>query len=325
MAHIKRKTAVSLGRETTYKTESTQLVAMGVQSLTVDIQKTTIKNDQAYGRIEQTRNSKIGARNAQVTLTGIVEASFWGQFQMAALGAIDTTADDPEAGANTHDFSVANNNQHAGYSILFKDDVQNKAVLGARLVSLKTSIVAGEYVTYTAVFMGHSPVTTTTTPGFLDSHLFCAAEAQVKLAAVGAAFSGSAIELSTLDVDIAKNAEVHNAFGSVDPNKVINKQFAVTGTATLLFEDEDQYDQFMNHSKLGMEILITGDTNLSGLSTPPSFKYNIYQLAFDGWNNNAGNDEKVEQTITFSAEFENDTANAKITSQLINDVAGSAY
>ena len=325
MAHIKRKTVVSIGRESTYKTESTQLVAMGIQSLTVDIQKTTIKNEQSYGRIEGVRDSKIGSMSAQVTLTGIVEAPFWGQFQRAALGTITTTDDDPEAGANTHDFSVLNSNQHPAYSILFKDDVHNKAILGARLVSLKTSIVAGEYVTYTAVFMGNAPVTTTTTPGFSDGHLFCAAEAAVRLAATGASFTGGGIPLTTLDVDIVKNTEVHNAFGSVDPNNIINKQFGVTGTMSLLFENEDQYTRFMDHAKLGLEIVVTGDTNLAGLSTPPSFKYNIYQLAFDGWNNNSGNDEKVEQSITFAAEYEEGTAEAMITTQLINDEAGSVY
>ena len=324
-AIIKRKTVVSIGRETTYKTESTQLVGMGVQTITVDIQKTAIKNDQSYGRIEDTRDSKIGTRNTQVTLTGIVEAPFWGQFLMGALGTLTSSADTPEAGAHTHDFSVANNNAHPGYSIIYKDDVQSKAVLGSRMVSLKTSIVAGEYVVYTAVFLGNTPVTTTANPGFTDGHLFCASEAQVRLASVGATFSGDGIPLTSLDIDIAKNAEAHYAFGSVDPNQIINKQFGVTGTATLLFEDENQYNQFIDHEKLGLEIVVTGDENLIGLTTPPSFKFVLHEIAFDGWDNNAGNDEKVEQTITFMAHYEQETAQSMIDAQLVNDQVSSVY
>lgn len=322
---IKRKTVVGIGREeAAYKTESTQLVDMGVQSITVDVQKNTILNDQAYGRIEDVRDSRTGTKMAQVTLTGIVEASFWGQFLSAALGSLSTSADDPEAGANTHTFTVANNNQHPSYSITYEDDNQDMVCLGCRLSSLQTTVVAGEWVTYTATFMGNPPTDASESASFADDQLFSADQATVRLAAVGGSFSGSGIPLTSLDLTVEKNADAHFAFGSVEPNNVINRQLTVTGTMTLLWDDETYFDLFDDHTLKAMEIALSAGT-IPSTSTPYSTKFTLAQVHFDTWNNNAGNDDKVEQTVTFRAEYKEEATASMIDAELINDQANSVY
>lgn len=321
---IKRKTVVGIGRETTFQTESTQLVDMGVQNIAVDIQKNVILNDQMYGRIEDTRDSRIGTKMSQVTLTGIVEAAFWGQFLMAAFGTLNTTADSPESGANTHAFTVNNTNQADSYSITYEDDNQDMVCLGCRLTSLQTTVVAGDWVTYTATFIGNPPTDASETASFSDDHLFSADQATVRFAAVGGSFSGAGIKLSTLDLTVEKNAEAHFAFGANTPDNIINKQFSVTGSFTLLWEDETYFDLFNDHTLRAMEISLSGGT-IPSTSTAYSTKFTLEQIHFDGWNNNGNPNDKVEQTITFKAEYKEAATANMITAELINDQANSVY
>jgi len=320
---IKRKTAVGLGRETNYKTESTQLVNFGVQDITIDIQKTTILNQQMYARIEDTRDSRIGTEMAQVTLSGIVESAFFGQFFRAALGTLATTDDTPESGANTHAFSVLNTNQHPSYSIIYDDGNQDMVVLGARLQSLKKTIVAGDWVNYEAVFVGNPPSTASESASYVDDFLFSADQATVRMAAVGGSFSGAGIALSSLDITINKNTEPYFAFGAKTPNNVINKQFSVAGTFSLLHDDSTYYDLFRNHTLNAMEIVLSGGT-IPATSTPYSVKIVLPQIHLSTWDNNGGAEEVVTQNIAFNAEYE-ESASAMITAQLINDQAGTAY
>lgn len=323
---IKRRTAVAVGREATYGTESSQLVNMGVQDITIDIQKTTILNNQMYARIEETRGSRVGAQMAQVTITGIAEASFLGQFYRAALGTIATATDTPEANAEQHTFTVLNTNEHPSYSLMYDDGNQDMAVLGSRLESLTTNVVAGDWVTYTAVFMGFAPVAASETASYADSHLFSADQATIRLAAVGGAFSGDGIPLTTFDLVISKNTESKQAFGSTQPYKILNKHFAVTGSMALLMENVTYRDFFRNHDLKSMQIVLSGGSIPSTATpTPFSVTVTLEQVHFDGWNDNGGADDIVEQTLTFRAEYEEASAASIMDIVLVNDQAGSVY
>jgi|AntAceMinimDraft_18_1070375.scaffolds.fasta_scaffold87727_1 hypothetical protein len=328
MAHIKRRTVVGIGREASaFQTKSDQIVGMGLQNLTIDLQKNVITNEQAYGRIEDVRDSRIASQMVQITIEGITQVDTIGQLVYAAMGTLSTAANTPETDVNTHTFTVANTNQHPSYSIAFEDPVQDQVCVGCRLESLTTTIVAGEWVTYSATFMGSMPIDATESLSFTDKQQFSAEQATVRLAAVDGSFAGAGIDLSTLTLNVTKNTEVHYAFGSVAPKNVINKQFNVTGDFSILNENETYYDLFLAHTPKALEVALSG-ANIGATGTPGSLKIKLEQVVFNTWNNNAGNDEKVMENIEFRAEYnesESDANGGMMSAVLINASANSTY
>jgi hypothetical protein len=318
---IKRLQCNGLGREeVAYGTKSTQPVYFGVQSATVEISDEIILNSQGCGSIATNRSSRGGNKMATYTLTGIVESAFHGQFLYGALGTFATSADDPEAGANTHTASVLNTNQHPSYTLFFEDSNRDEVGLGCRMVSYQQVVTAGDYVTYTAVFIGQAPSTNTGTPSYTDSYLFSADQALIRLTTVGGSFTGTTIPLETLTFTINKNTEAYFAVGSTIPNNIINKNFSCDGSFTLLDDDDTYYDLFNDHTLQAMEISLIGDTNIGATSTPHSTKFTLNQMHFSTWDNNGALDDIVKQNIAFTCEKED-----SITAELINGQANAVY
>ena len=323
MAHIGRKLTVGLGRETTYGTISASILGMGTQSLEVDRTKEILLNDQSYGRIEDVKSSRRGNEMSQVTITGIAEMNTFGHLLYGALGTLTTSDDDPESGANTHTFTVLNTNAHPSYSILYKDDVQDKVVLGARLMSLSLTVTAGDWVTYTAVYLGKKAEDNTSSISYTASAQLSSEDAMARMSDVGVAFSGTGLCLSTMSLSIEKNAEAHFCIGSTSPSKIINKQLAITGSITRLFESNDYQSNYEDHDIKAIEASFSTGT-IPTTATPYSTKITLPKLHFSNWTVSAGNDDKVEETVDFKAEFY-DTDSAMITADLINDNDNSDY
>lgn len=323
---IGRLVNVGIGREeAAVGTKSTQIVHTPVQEIAITNTREKILNDQSFGRIEDVRTSKTGTEFAEITLTGIAPALTLGQLFYAALGTLNTSVGSPEAGANTHDFTVlGTSNAHPSYTLLWKDGNQVKMILGARLNSLTIRATAGDWVVYEANFIGQPPVTTTETISYTDEELFCANQAVFKLAAnVAGLGAASAIPLEDLSIDIGKNTENHFAFGSPAPANIINKQLMITGSMTLLFENQTYFDLFMADTLQAGQIALTHTEDIGATSTPFSFNITIPQLHISTHSIPRPLDEKISQTFEFKAEY--NVSGGMVTAQVINDADNADY
>lgn len=322
MQIIKRKMAIGIGREASWGTQS--IIKDNIPGITfsIDIQKETIRNEQAYGRIEQLKSSRIGKLQAQYTIEGVVDSNLIGHLLYPALGTLATTVDTPATGANTHAFSVANDNTHKSVSFFFDDDIQDMVALGCVLVSYSQKVIAGEWVSFTAVFAGKAPTPATETATFTDNHLFSSDQCSVRFTTVGGSFTGASLPLTSFDFEIQKNTEATFAINSTAPNTINNKQLTITGNLSLLFENTTYYTLFTAHTLQAMEIVLSGGT-IPTTAIAYSLTIVFPQVHIAGWDNNAGNDDLVQQNLSFEAEY--NTTGGIITASLVNNAANAEY
>ena len=253
----------------------------------------------------------------------------FGQLLYGAFGTLATSVDDPEAGANTHTFSVLNTNQNPTYSIVLDDDVRAGAashvVLASKLSRLEVRVVAGEYVTYEATFVGRKPEATTEAPSFVAETDFVSAEATAKFAATVAGLGGaSTVPLESLTLTIERNTEPHFAFGSVAPNQIVNKQLSVTGEAVLLFENSTYYDLFTANTVQALLLSLVSGTDIGATSTAFQIDLQLDELVFPIWSDPRPLDDKVMQTVELRGQY-NTTTSAMINGTLINAEANAVY
>jgi len=324
-AEIGRRTQCAIGREeTTYGTLSAALLGLPFTSIAVAETKNTVMNNQAYGRIEEnTEGSKIGSKMAQITLGGILPVVAVGHLLKAVFRDMATVNDSPVASADTHTFTLDNDsNAHPSYSIVYKDGIQQRAVLGALLNTLTINIVAGEWVTYEAVFIGRFPVANTSDITYTDEEKWTASMAQMKMGATIAGL-GSAMTISEATIVFEKNANPYYAWGSQDVNKVVNHQFSVRVDTTNLWEGTTERTLFTDHTVQALQIKLTTTAFVTG-TTPYDLTINLRNGKVTEHNIGRGLDETMEQTFTFLAEYDiSETSEADAV--LINGTNGSVY
>ena len=323
---IGRRTTVSIGREAVdYGTKSLQMTDFPIQELTVDTGKDVLLNDQAFGLIEDNcLGSAIGKKTAEFTIKGVVSDSFFGQILYAALGTLTTSIDTPVSGAIQHTFTALQTNEHPSYSFIYKDDNDVKAILGALLSTLEINIVAGEWATYTATFMGMFPSDTTETIAPAKEEYFTASQSVCKIASAVAGLAGAtATPLESGTLTFEKNLESHFAWGSNNVEKVHNKQLAITGSFELLYDNDTLFDNFDDNDIQAMSITMTTDSFITG-TTPYSIAFTVPAFHIPTWSSPKALDDLVTQAFEIKAEY--DTVTSKmIDAVVINDTANAAY
>ena len=323
---IGRLTQVSIGREeTTYGTKSGQLVDIPVQSISINPTVEVNLNDQAFARIEDNSiGSKQGKRACELTLTGIVSGGFIGQFLMGAFGTLATQDDTPVANSDTHTFTVLESNAHPSYSIVYKEANGAKMVAGALLQSLKINIIAGEWATYEATFVGKFPVTTTETITPSIEEYFTSSMAVMKIATNVAGLGAStAIAVDSGSITFTKNLEQHFTWGSNELTRAVNKQLGIEGDFKLLYNDLTHFAAFDAHTIQSMSITLTTDNYVTG-TTPYSLAITVGAFAIMTHDMPRDNDSLIEQSITWKAQWDT-TSTYMGTAVLVNGDNGAVY
>jgi len=324
-AEIGRRSQVAIGREeTSYGTLSASLLGLPFTDLTVNETKKTVPNNQAYGRIEKnSEGSKIGSQEAEVVMSGVVSVVAIGYFLKAIFGTMTTADDTPVANSDTHTFIVDNDsNEHPSYSIVYKDGIQQLAVLGARLNSFTINIVAGEWATFEANFIGKFPVTNASSITYTDEEKFTAAMASLKMGA-NIAGLGAAIPVVEGSIIFEKNTKPQPVWGSVDLLKTINEAFDVRAEITKLWEDTTQRALFTGHTVQALQVKITTDVFVTG-STPYDLEINIRNGKVTEHAIDRGLDNVMEESFTLMGEYDFSEA-SMVDAVLINGTDGSVY
>lgn len=302
---IGRTTQIYIGKETTFGTKASSFIALPVRDFNFNPQQEFAKDNSVIGRIEENVSSIVTKQWSEPTFGGLVLDKAFGHLLLMALGVVSTTADSPEAGVNTHAFSVKNDNNPISYTIIFKDAVQTKMVTGAVLNTLETSSEdLADYVTYTASFFGKFPTTTTQTETYVAENIFAPKFTTIKLAsALSGLDAAAAISLEAAKLTIEKNVEAEYSIGNVEPTAIFNKQFNVFADMTALFEDETYYDIFEAGTKKAVRFELENTDVTIGAATNPKVTIDLAKCSLEDFGKEAGADEKVVQTFALRGEY----------------------
>ena len=123
---IGRKSDIGIAKEVVRATALDPTFWIPQTNLTFDEQIEQVIDESSIGVIEDSIDANVTEKFAMGTLEGRIQAESFGLILLAALGAVGTSLDSPEAGVNTHVFSVLQAAQHPSLTIGLKEENSSK-------------------------------------------------------------------------------------------------------------------------------------------------------------------------------------------------------
>lgn len=320
--YIGRQVSIGLAKEAVRGTaESTPTFFEPQLELTLDEKITQAINESAVNRIEDAQGASVTEKMTIGSLRGIVQTESIGLWLLASIGAVSTSVDDPEAGVNTHTFSVLNSAQHPSLTIFEKNPDQDRAYALAVIETFELAVNLNEFITFTAGFRAKKGEGASTTVSFTDQTRFIPQFAGFKtatdLSGLGAA---PLIKVKQFTLTITKNAEDDRNFGSTDPDDILNKQFVVEGSVELLFDSATFQGLVIGDTAQAMRIELENTDVTIGASSSPKLTIDLAKVKFSEITRGLDNNELTRQTLTFKGFYS--LADAKsIEVKLINTTA----
>lgn len=316
---IGRRASVGLAKESSAGTVVTPTFWLPYTELTFDDKTTTVVEEEGLGRIEDSDAQHITNKFGEGELSGELNDRDQGLILTSLFGASPVSAGGP---TYTHTYTLSNTNTHQTLSLAYQDPDQTKEFPYVVVDALNITVEPEGIVQYTAGFKSRvSKDWSTLTPSytslgnkFLHQHLV------FKLAAnTGALAAASNISLKALELNITASANFDNVTGTAEPEAILNHQFMVEGSITLLKQDDTYRDYFLDGTYRAMEITLSRASN-------SSLQLQFPRVSFSEWEQDRSLNEIVGQTLQFKGHY--DAANAAAivsTAILTNTYAGTSY
>jgi len=322
-----RRYNIGIGRETTRGTGRAVQKWLPTTELTFDEKVDLIKDESTMGIIENQTDADVVKTYAEGSLSGLVDDDSIGYFLYGALGTIvsGTIVDS----SYTHTFTVA---QSAQIQSLTLTASEPNATTSASLLfpltvidSLDLDFEVGQYPTYSASFMSNVASATTATVSYGTSpDNFRPQDGTVRFAATYAGVaSGTSYAVRRASISISKNVEDDHNIGSIAVTDRLNKQFAVTGSIELVYDDREHINNLKANITRAMQIRFVNTNKVIGSGTNPSITIRLARCKFTEVARNIGRDDIVMQTLNFEGFYSLSDARM-IDVVLVNDVVSYA-
>jgi hypothetical protein len=319
---IGRTGAVGIGIESTQGTAVAATYWIPVQSYSYDDKVEVIKNDSAMGRIEEYNAADIVKLWGEGDYEGKIFLNSVGAELVALFGASPVSAERGTSDVYDHTYNVANTNDHKSLTIAYEDDIQEVSFPFAMLDSWSLEVAVDDYVKRSISLTGKKSQSATHTPAFTNEVEFIPSQVSFKMAdtqsGLGAA---SAINVTSFSMEVAKNAEPLFVLGSDEPHDIINKQFNVTGSVELYFENETYRDYVFANTHKAIRIDMTDTTTNLGSGHNPQLYFDLHEVVFEeferGWDAN----DPLTQTLNFEGLF--NLADSKMLSARLTNLVAS--
>ncbi len=257
-------------------------------------------DDTTFGRLEDAERVRTVRRWSEGDVEGIAHADVIGYFFYNLLGDITSEADGV---AYKHALTLDQTITHDTLTLFVKDsDVRQEKLANGVITTLELSASTDNYVRYTANFLAKEGVEDTSTyPDLATEYDFVSRDISVKVASSEAGLaSATALKLTDLSINFNSNAEARFVFGDYSPDNIYNKQFAIEGSFTKAFADEEFLDNYKEDDFVYMEIMIDGEADL-GSGKTPYIKVLLNKVQITDWNRDSAGDDIVNEEVSFKA------------------------
>lgn len=301
---IGRTGAVGIGIESTQGTKVAADYWIPVMSYSYDDKIEVVKNDSAQGRIEEFNATDIIKLWGEGDYEGKIFLDSIGAELVALFGQSPTSVQRATSGVYDHTYALKNDNDHKSLTIAYKDGIQEESFPFAMIDSWSLEVAIDSYIKRTVSLMGKKSESASHTPAFTDEVEFIPSQAYFKFASAQSGLdAASAISVTGFKMEVKKNAETLYALGSDEPVDIINKQFGVTGTIDLYFENETYRDYvFANTHRAARIGMLDADTDL-GSSHNPELYFDLNEIAFEEYERSWDANDPLAQTLSFEALF----------------------
>ncbi|HEC65853.1 MAG TPA: hypothetical protein ENI23_11185 [bacterium] len=320
---IGRDIKIGVGKETIRGTATPSAYWIPRMSFDFDDKRIVIQDQQGYGVIEDAVAGRVVSKWAEGSLGGIVRAKAIGLFLLNALGQVNTSADDPEAGVNTHTFTVLSSHQHPALTINVDDPNEGDVAYPLGMLnSLELVAEVNEYVKFTADFMAKTGESATVTAVYVSEANFASHDVTVKFADVTAELdTASAVSVKSASILIEKEVEKDDVLGNVNPEDFLNKIIRVAVTITKAYENTTYKALFQSGTAQALRVSMSDTATVIGAATSPQLYFDLNQVQIVEWVVDKGLDAMMIETITLKAQFK--IADSKmLEAVLVNTASG---
>lgn len=288
-----------------------------------DEQHELVQDEATVGVIEDTQGAERVRRWAEGEFTAPIGDNHFGTILLAALGSVSTSTDDPEAGANTHTFTVDQSSLHQSYTLFIDDPLAGQDYTHALgvLQSLEIQYEQQQFVRYAVTWMTKKGATATNSPSTTTENRFLPQHLTFSVASNKSGLPGSTINIRSLTLTIEKNVEGDWALGSDEPQDFLNTQFDITGSLTAVWQNESDFkDDFTSFNNKATRIKLENTSATVAGSTNAQLEINLAKVTYQELSRSTALNDVVTQDLEFKAHY--DTSNNEmIEAKLINDVS----
>ena len=320
---IGRTGAIGIGIESTQGTKVAATYWVPVQSYSLDDKVEYIKNDSAMGTIVEKNASAITKLYGEGDYNGKIFVDSVGAELVAVFGASPTSVQRTTTGVYDHTYALANNNDHKSLTIAYEDDIQEVSFPFAMVNTWSLEIAVDDYVKRTISLMTKKSESSTHAPSFSNEVEFIPSQISFKTATAKSGLTAaSAINVTAFNLEVAKNVEPLYVLGSKDPEDIINKQFAVTGSVELYFENETQRDYVYANTHRAIRIaMIDAATNIGSGTANPALSFDLNEVVFDSFERSWDSNDPLKQTLNFEGLY--NLADGEILSAVLTNLIES--
>jgi Phage tail tube protein len=200
------------------------------------------------------------------------------------------------------DSTITNGTTKKSYTMekFFSDITQYYALPGCRVDTLSLSIASRQRVTGTFGFMGKGGALAAATAGSgaysaAPTNPVLNASANVARILEGGAVLGAGVYVQQLDIEFANNLRAVDGVGSVDSVEIGVGRFNVTGSMSILFQNEVIFNKYLNHTASSINSAIEDANGKGYMISLPRVHYSNADVT------GVGNDDEITADLEFEA------------------------
>ena len=326
---IGRTASIGFAKETTRGTSVAPLYWIPVRSVSFDDKLDIKENESGFGNIAGQQDAQIIKQWAEGDFEGKIYDQSEGLLLRSLFGQAPASVQRTTTGVYDHDWSMANTNAHTSLTTAISE-ANNKVRYALSMIdtyAFEASL--DDYVHRTVSLISKKSATASDTASYTNENEFIPKHVVVKTAAAGASNatidSATAIKARMVSLEINKNVEGLQVFGSNDLDDVVNKQLEVTGKLELYYDDTTFRNLWTagTHQALRIDVVSDIIIGTSGTHTP-AIRFQMPEVVYTSWERSFDNKDVMTQTLEFRALF-NLAGAAMITARLTNAHVGTNY
>lgn len=253
-------------------------------------------------REEQGENSQLGKRWGEGAVKINLDPTLSPYFLGAALGTFGSPVSEG-SGVYTHTLTRLNSNTPKTTSIIF-DRVTDRELYPYSVINSFEVNYSDGLAELNADITSSFPQTSVSgTIATQSGTLFSFRQATVQIGSnmSNAIQNGTQLKLRSFNLKVENNAEAQFVTGNRDVDSIIVKNFNVSGSMRLAFENTAQKDAFNALTKYAMVVTFTGNGIGNGMNE--FLKFRLYKIRYDDYKVAVPPNDMISEEITFVAEY----------------------
>lgn len=326
---IGRLTKIGIGRETVRGTSVVPLYWIPVLDLGFDDKIELKDNESGFGNIANIQDSRITKQWAEGDYSGKIFDKSVGLELVALFGALPTSVQRTTTGVYDNTYAMTQSNQHTSLTAAVAEANYTGRFALAMISDWQLECEVGDYVKRTVSLMSKKSATASDTPAYTNENEFTAKDIVVKFAAAGAndatLDSATAVKARTVNLEINKNADTLQVFGSNDVDDVVNKAVEVTGEFEMYYDDRTYQTLAAAGTHQALRIELLDSSKIIGTSGThnPALRFTMREVALDYPERSFDNNDISTIKVSFRAML-NLATGTQIEARLTNEVNGAS-